>query len=62
MAVAKGTAPRADERAIGTATRVSELVDLTHKVQMNPRDAKPQRIQARYSVEEVTEPWWKFWS
>ncbi len=62
MAVASGRAPRAQERTIGTGTKVSELVKLEHKVELNPRDAKTTRIQARYSVEPEPDPWWKFWA
>jgi len=61
MAVAMGGAPRAQDRTIGTGTKVSEVVKLEHKVELNRRDAKQTRIQARYSVEPEPAPWWRFW-
>ena len=62
MPVTTGQAPRAQDRKVGDSTKVSDVVTLEHKVEMNLRDAKPNRIQARYSTQPEPSPWWKFWA
>ena len=62
MAVATGKAPRAQDRTIGATTKVSEVVNLEHRVEASSPTADQVRIQARYSVESEPTPWWKFWA